>query len=130
MNDDASCAFEKMAAELEQLGENSERRLKATVKAVAAQFGYSDPARRPPAMASSEEVVRLFMEQDHCCAQCGKEIGFGDWELDHNIPYSLGGRTARGNLALLCRPCNRMKSDQVDPIAAADYLIDRLRSDQ
>ena len=34
-------------------------------------------------------------------------------EYDHVIPYSKGGATSTGNLQLLCRTCNRHKSDKI-----------------
>ena len=130
MSDETFRAIESSVTELEQIAEDSERRLKATIKVVASHFGFSDPSRRPPAVASMDEVIRLFDEQDHRCARCQTEIGANDWELDHSIPYSLGGETSRGNLALLCRPCNRQKGDDADLIAAADHLINRLKSER
>lgn len=32
-------------------------------------------------------------------------------EADHNTPFSQGGKTVWENMQLLCRPCNRSKSN-------------------
>ena len=44
------------------------------------------------------------------CVQCGK----GDYlEFDHIIPHSRGGANTVGNVQLLCRKCNNLKSDRI-----------------
>jgi 5-methylcytosine-specific restriction endonuclease McrA len=36
--------------------------------------------------------------------------------FDHVIPWSKGGTDTADNLQLLCGPCNRAKSDSLDPL--------------
>ena len=44
------------------------------------------------------------------CVQCGSAELL---EYDHILPFSKGGATSAENLQLLCRRCNREKSDQI-----------------
>jgi HNH endonuclease len=44
------------------------------------------------------------------CIQCQSESLL---EYDHIIPLSKGGATSYGNLQILCRTCNRHKSDRI-----------------
>ncbi len=45
------------------------------------------------------------------CAKCGKVFEFDQMEADHITPWSKGGHTEISNLQMLCRECNRRKSD-------------------
>ncbi len=45
------------------------------------------------------------------CARCGKTFEFDEMEADHITPWSKGGHTELSNLQMLCRECNRRKSD-------------------
>lgn len=38
-----------------------------------------------------------------CCVKCA------EYEIDHRIPLSKGGKHERRNLVISCRPCNRSK---------------------
>lgn len=44
----------------------------------------------------------------HRCAHCGSQIQL---QIDHVIPWSLGGLTALFNMITLCGVCNRTKSN-------------------
>ena len=44
------------------------------------------------------------------CVECGLKK---DLEFDHIIPYSKGGADSVNNLQILCRPCNRKKSNKI-----------------
>lgn len=44
------------------------------------------------------------------CVECGSREGL---EYDHLIPYSRGGSNSEQNIQLLCRGCNRKKSDRI-----------------
>ena len=44
------------------------------------------------------------------CAYCGKELEpYGDWQVDHVIPKSKGGKDDISNYLPSCARCNRMK---------------------
>ena len=50
----------------------------------------------------------------YTCQICGKksESRFG-FEIDHKKPMNEGGLTEESNLQILCRHCNRVKSDKI-----------------
>ena len=53
---------------------------------------------------------RIFKKYGNKCAICGSpEFP----EIDHIMPYSKGGTDTFANLQLLCRSCNRKKSDKI-----------------
>lgn len=45
------------------------------------------------------------------CAKCGKRFPIEEMEADHITPWSKGGHTSLDNLQMLCKECNRRKSD-------------------
>lgn len=54
----------------------------------------------------------LWAESGGLCALCGQDLG-QDWEADHVVPWSKGGKTEIDNAQALCRVCNRTKGDQM-----------------
>lgn len=46
------------------------------------------------------------------CPKCGKHFEFEEIEGDHITPWSQGGHTTPDNLQMLCKNCNRLKSDK------------------
>ena len=46
------------------------------------------------------------------CIKCCKYFPFEEVEADHVIPWSQGGKTIATNCQILCRECNRRKSDK------------------
>ena len=67
-----------------------------------------------PAMQSRyipEDMKRFVMRRDNYqCRSCGSELYP---EIDHIIPFSLGGPTHPDNLQVLCRGCNSQKRARV-----------------
>ncbi len=54
-----------------------------------------------------EDMKRFVMRRDNYqCRSCGSELYP---EIDHIIPFSLGGPTHPDNLQVLCRGCNSQK---------------------
>lgn len=47
------------------------------------------------------------------CAECGKSVSEDEFEADHIIPHSRGGKTKISNGQILCAECNRRKSDSI-----------------
>ena len=43
------------------------------------------------------------------CAYCGKNVPPRDLTMDHVVPVSRGGRSARGNVVAACKECNNRK---------------------
>ena len=45
------------------------------------------------------------------CKKCGKHFELDQMEADHITPWSKGGKTLAENCQMLCKDCNRKKSD-------------------
>ncbi len=43
---------------------------------------------------------------------CGAKLTLKNWEADHIIPYSKGGKTENWNGQALCSTCNREKGNR------------------
>ena len=61
-------------------------------------------------------LLKVIRRDNHICQSCNKHVQDDEIELDHIIPHSKGGPTTVENLRLLCRPCNRKKSDSLEEI--------------
>ena len=53
-----------------------------------------------------------FERQDGICVLCEKPFKMSAMEGDHILPWSKGGKTNTGNCQMLCKPCNRSKSNK------------------
>lgn len=53
-----------------------------------------------------------YEEQGHRCVKCGNEFTLEQMEADHITPWVEGGRTVKENCQLLCKKCNRTKSNK------------------
>jgi len=54
----------------------------------------------------------LYERQKGICPACKKHFEIGQMEADHVTPWSQGGKTELSNGKMLCRECNRRKSDR------------------
>lgn len=70
-------------------------------------------ANLPRAITKKQRLI-AYNEFGGHCAYCGKQIGFGEMELDHKFPVSLGGGAEQSNLFCACHDCNQAKEN--DPI--------------
>ena len=52
-----------------------------------------------------------YEKQKGICPKCGKHFTFEQMEGDHITPWSKGGHTVPENLQMLCKNCNRRKSN-------------------
>ena len=55
---------------------------------------------------------RAFERQKGICRSCSQKFDLAGMEADHITPWSEGGRTDDRNCQLLCRQCNRRKSNK------------------
>lgn len=63
--------------------------------------------------AFSNRQKRVAYEaQNGVCAICQEEFTMKEMEADHIIPWSKGGQTIQENCQMLCRTCNRTKSNK------------------
>ena len=55
---------------------------------------------------------KAFESQNGICKSCAKKFEMSDMEADHITPWSEGGKTNEQNCQMLCRACNRRKSNK------------------
>ncbi len=55
---------------------------------------------------------KTFEIQNGICKSCAKEFEMSDMEADHITPWSKGGKTNEQNCQMLCKNCNRSKSNK------------------
>jgi hypothetical protein len=53
-----------------------------------------------------------ILESSGCCGWCGDDVTYSEFEIDHIISLSQGGRNVRDNLVLACPACNRKKGEK------------------
>jgi 5-methylcytosine-specific restriction endonuclease McrA len=56
------------------------------------------------------DVFAILERQNRLCVYCESDIS-ETYEVDHRMPIAKGGTNDPSNLQMLCRPCNRRKSD-------------------
>lgn len=61
---------------------------------------------------TKNQKARAYKRQNGICPVCGKHFEIEQMEADHITPWSQGGHTTDDNLQMLCRDCNRRKSDK------------------
>lgn len=54
----------------------------------------------------------IYEKQGGICLHCKQKFEFERMEGDHIIPWSQGGKTTKENCQMLCRDCNRKKSNK------------------
>lgn len=52
-----------------------------------------------------------YEKQGGICKKCGGKFEIAQMEADHITPWSQGGKTIAENCQMLCKDCNRRKSD-------------------
>ncbi len=53
-----------------------------------------------------------YEKQKGVCPKCGKHFEIDEMDADHIIPWASGGKTTTENLQMLCKSCNRTKSNK------------------
>lgn len=61
---------------------------------------------------SESQKLEAYEMQEGVCPMCGEEFEIEQMEADHIIPWSDGGKTITENCQMLCRHCNRQKSNK------------------
>lgn len=58
-------------------------------------------------------MLKVVRRDGHICQICRTNVPDDKIEFDHIIPVAKGGPTSVDNLRVLCRTCNRTKSDSL-----------------
>jgi hypothetical protein len=58
---------------------------------------------------TDEQRITIFRKYNGICKKCGKEIKWDEFNADHIVPFSKGGKTTIANGQLLCSSCNITK---------------------
>lgn len=61
---------------------------------------------------SEKQKLAAYTRQKGICPICHKHFKIEEMEADHIIPWAKGGKTTNDNCQMLCRECNRRKSDK------------------
>lgn len=61
---------------------------------------------------SDKEKRQMYEKQNGVCLICNNHFSFDEMEGDHITPWSQGGKTTIDNGQMLCRDCNRRKSNK------------------
>lgn len=61
---------------------------------------------------TDKQKSHVYEAQGGICNMCEESFTRQEMEADHITPWSQGGRTEIENCQMLCRPCNRKKSDK------------------
>ncbi len=76
-------------------------------------FVLSRDERKLSIRAFTENMKReAYERQSGICIKCGNHFELNQMDADHITPWSKGGRTIADNCQMLCRHCNRTKSDK------------------
>ena len=75
-------------------------------------IGNDDPSVLGIRAFSDSQKRTVYTQQGGICACCGKKYKYEEMEGDHIKPWSKGGKTEIENLQMLCRDCNRRKSNK------------------
>lgn len=84
--------------------------LKENLLATVRNFPQKDPKRN---FDDAQRQV-IFRRDKGICQACGRICEWNDWEADHIIPWSKGGKTKVENGQVLCPSCNSKKKDQLE----------------
>lgn len=77
------------------------------------EYMLSGDERNLNIRAFSDSMKReAYERQKGIYAKCGEHFEINEMEADHITPWSQGGKTTAENCQMLCKDCNRRKSDK------------------
>lgn len=79
-------------------------------------FTETKEHRRQGRYLPRDIMLKVVRRDNHICQICHNYTPDNELEFDHVIPHAKGGPTTVDNIRLLCRACNRKKSDSLDEI--------------
>jgi hypothetical protein len=80
---------------------------------MAEEMTETEKERYSGRLIPRDVMLKVVRRDDYTCQECHRHVPDDQIEIDHIIPHSKGGPTTVDNLRLLCRPCNRKKSDSL-----------------
>lgn len=106
---DNSYNAQKMEAEIVRLMQDED----VTAKKGIYEYLLSGDERYLSIRAFTDNMKReAYERQQGICPICKKHFEINAMEADHITPWSQGGKTIAENCQMLCRDCNRRKSDK------------------
>jgi 5-methylcytosine-specific restriction endonuclease McrA len=66
------------------------------------------------AFNEEERRIAWSLSKDKKCTLCNCEVDWADYQLDHIIPHSKGGKTELKNAQITHKVCNGRKSDKIN----------------
>ena len=106
---DNSYDAQKMEQEIVRLMQDED----VTAKKGIYQYLLCGDERYLSIRAFTDNMKReAYERQGGICVNCGEHFEIGEMEADHITPWSQGGKTVAENCQMLCRDCNRRKSDK------------------
>ena len=88
----------------------------------AEPFTETKEDRRISRSIPRDIMLKVVRRDGQMCRACHKNVPDDEIEFDHVIPHARGGPTTPENLRILCRECNRKKSEALKEILADDPL--------
>lgn len=61
---------------------------------------------------TDKQKTEMYEVQNGICNSCKNHFELSEMEADHIIPFSQGGKTLINNCQMLCKKCNRTKSNK------------------
>jgi hypothetical protein len=80
---------------------------------VAEGFTETKELRRTGRHIPRDIMLKVVRRDGQICQICHQPVPDNELEFDHVIPLSRGGPPTSDNLRLVCRSCNRKKSDSL-----------------
>ena len=71
------------------------------------------PLKDPKRNFDDAQRQVIYRRDKGICQKCGKKCEWNEWEADHIIPWSKGGKTEIENGQVLCPSCNASKQDNI-----------------
>lgn len=100
---------QKMESEIVRLMQDED----VTAKKGIYEYLLSGDERHLSIRAFTDNMKReAYERQQGICPICKEHFEIGEMEADHITPWSQGGKTIAENCQMLCRDCNRRKSDK------------------
>ena len=75
----------------------------------------SKPRPPQPRYAFTQLRDLVYRRDAGQCQYCGESVTYAACNVDHVVPWNLGGRSEVSNLVIACRTCNEMKGRQLIP---------------